>query len=152
MPEGHRAMVRIVLLDQHMAVEPSHLLDREDPDPPEGTGRHRKDLPLRQIRPQLRVRCGLETVEGDLAGSDIPLQGPVGDLHREGTGHDHLVLHLTGRQLGGAGVAAVEAHEGVVQGIVELALDRLLVHILRHRVVDIQQGHHIVRYAGTDIL
>ncbi len=46
----------------------------------------------------------------------------------------------------------MEAHEGILQRVRELALDRLLVHVLRDGVVDVEQGHHVVRDAGADVL
>ncbi len=46
----------------------------------------------------------------------------------------------------------MEAHEYIVQTVVEFALDIACVHILRYGVVDIQQGNCIVAYAGTDEL
>ena len=36
MAEGHRAVMRVVLLDQHVAVEASHLRNGEDADAAEG--------------------------------------------------------------------------------------------------------------------
>ena len=51
-----------------------------------------------------------------------------------------------------SGVAAVEAHEGIGQAIVELALDLLVIDVLGHGVVDVQQGDGIARHAGADVL
>ena len=44
--EGHGAVVRIVLLDQHVAVEAAHFVDREHADASEGSGGDGKDLIL----------------------------------------------------------------------------------------------------------
>ena len=46
----------------------------------------------------------------------------------------------------------MEAHEGILVGIRELALDRLLVHISRYGVVDVEQSYSVLRNAGTDEL
>ena len=51
-----------------------------------------------------------------------------------------------------SGVAAVEAHEGVMQGVVVLALDVLVIDVFRNAVVDIQQGHRVAGQAGADVL
>ena len=46
----------------------------------------------------------------------------------------------------------MEAHEGILLRIIQFALDGLLVHIVRHGVVDVQQSHCIVADAGSDEL
>ena len=46
----------------------------------------------------------------------------------------------------------MEAHEGVLDIVVELTLDILVIDILGHGVVDIQQCHSILGNAGTDVL
>ena len=46
----------------------------------------------------------------------------------------------------------MEAHEGILMRIIEFALDRLLVHIVRNRVVDIQKRNCVVADAGSDEL
>ena len=137
MAERHCAVVRIVLLDQHVAVETSHLVDREYADAAEGSGRDGKHFTFRHICSELGVSSGLQAVESDLAGSDIAFERSVCNFLGKRAGHDHLVLHLAGSELAGACVAAVEAHEGILVRVRELALDRLLVHILRDRVVDV---------------
>ena len=65
---------------------------------------------------------------------------------------DQLILdgavraHLARRR-----ISAVEAHEGIGQIIVVLALDALVIHALRYGVVDVEQRHRILRYAGSDV-
>jgi len=46
----------------------------------------------------------------------------------------------------------VEAHEGIRQGIIELALDLSLKQSGRDRVIDVEQRHGIVRNARADVL
>ena len=46
----------------------------------------------------------------------------------------------------------MEAHEGVGELVVELAGDILVVEILGHGVVDVQQGHGVAGEAGADVL
>ena len=152
MTECYCTVVRVVLLDQYMTIEAAHLVDREYCDTTEGTGSYRKDLAFCHVCTDQTVSSALQTIECDLARSDIAFQSSVGNLYRKCSCHDLLVLHLAECHLLGAGIAAVEAHEGIAVLIIKLALDGLVVHILRNGVVDIQQGNDIVRYTGTDEL
>ena len=152
MAEGYRAVMRIILLHQHMAVEASHLRNREDADGSKGPGRYRKHLALGHIGAQPAVCRALQTVEGDVSRNDVSLQGSLGHFLRKASGHDELILHGAGGQLAGAGVAAVEAHEGILLGIREFARDVLVVEIRRNGVVNIEQGHSVLAYAGADEL
>ena len=61
--KSHSAVVRIILLDQHMAVEASHLGDREHADAAEGPRSYGKDLALSYIRAELRIGSGLQAEE-----------------------------------------------------------------------------------------
>ena len=66
---------------------------------------------------------------------------------------DQLVLDgAVTAHLAGGGVAAVEAHEGVGQLIVKLAADVLVIDVLRHAVVDVQQGDGVTGGADADVL
>ena len=66
---------------------------------------------------------------------------------------NELILDGTvGAHLAGRGIAAVEAHEGVGQAVVELALDLVFPHLCGNGVVDVEQGYGILRDTGTDIL
>ena len=66
---------------------------------------------------------------------------------------DQLILDLTARaHLALWSVTAVEAHEGISQLIIILALDVLIIDILRNRVIDIEQCNGIVRSTHTDVL
>lgn len=66
---------------------------------------------------------------------------------------DELVLdgavtaHLAGRR-----VAAVEAHEGIGQLVMELAGDVLIINVLGHAVVDVQQGDGVAGGTHADVL
>ena len=79
-PEGHRAVVGIALLQQHMSVEASHLRDGEDADAAEGAGSHRQHLALGDVGPQNALAVALDAVEGNVAGGDVPLQGAPGEV------------------------------------------------------------------------
>ena len=50
----------------------------------------------------------------------------------------------------------MEAHEDFLVGVAVaselLALDALLVHVVGNGVVDVQQGHSVLRDAGADVL
>ena len=152
MAEGHRAVMRVILLDQHMAVEPAHFRNGEYADGAEGTGRYGKHFALGDVCPQLRVGSALQAVERDVARCDIAFQGALGHFFRQGPCHDSLELHLAERQLVGRGVAAVEAHKGIFQRIAAVfSLDLCLIKVCGHGVVDIQQSHRILADHGADV-
>ena len=118
MAKGHSAMVGIPLADEHMAVETAHLGDGEDADAAEGTGSHRQNLALCNIAVKHAVSTALQTEEGDLAGSDVCLQGAAGEVRLaavlQQTVLDQLILDsAVVAQLADGGVTAVEAHEYV---------------------------------------
>ena len=152
MAECNSSMMRIVLLNQNMTIESSHLRNCEDTDGTEGFGCYRKNLALCHISAELAVCGTLQTIESDVARCDISLEGSLSYLFRKGSCHNELVFHRAESQFSGAGISAVEAHEGIFQGVREFALDALFVHILRNAVVDIQQGNGILADAGSDEL
>lgn len=78
--EGHRAVVGIALLDEHVAVEAAHLGDGKDTDAAEGAGGYRQHLTLGDVGAQVALAVALQTVEGDLAGGDIALQSTAGKV------------------------------------------------------------------------
>ena len=66
---------------------------------------------------------------------------------------DQLVFHAAAAaHLAAGGIAAVEAHEGVLDVVVELARDVLVIEVLGHGVVDIQKCHRIAGDAGANVL
>ena len=98
----------------------------------------------------------MEAEEGDLACGYVSFQCPAREI-RIGASFqqavlDHLVLHSALRETAERSVAAVEAHEDIMQGVREPALYCFLIHICRYSVVDIQQSHALLCYAGGDIL
>ena len=121
-----------------MAVEASHFRNCEYADGTKGMGCNRQNLALCDVSPQLVVRGGLQAVKGDITGDNISFQSTVCHFNRKGSRHDHLILHAAECQLSGAGIAAVEAHEGILMGVIKFAFDRLFIHIVGHAVVDIQ--------------
>ena len=46
----------------------------------------------------------------------------------------------------------MEAHKGILLGIREFTRDVLVVEIRRNGVVNIEQGHSVLAYAGADEL
>ena len=152
MSECNGTVMRVIALDQYVTIETSHLLDCKYTDTTEGLGRYRKDLALCHICTK-DVICGaLQTIEGDISRNDVSLESSVGNLYRKASCHDLLILHAEAGKLGRAGISAMEAHEGILMRIIEFALDGLLVHIVRHGVVDVQQSYCIVADAGSDEL
>ena len=66
---------------------------------------------------------------------------------------NELVLDgAVGAELAARGVAAVEAHEGIGEGVVELALDVLLIEVGGDGVVDVEQGDGVAGDAHADVL
>ena len=67
MSECNRSVMRIILLDQNVTVETSHLMNGKYANASERTGCNRKDFSLCHIRAQLIVGSGLQAVECDIA-------------------------------------------------------------------------------------
>ena len=150
--ECNCAVVREVLLDKEVSVESAHLLDSENADAAERLSSNRENLTFCNISSDLAVRCGLQSVECDIAGSDVALECTVCNLYRKSSCHDHLVLHLACSKLLGACVTAVEAHECICELVIELACDGLIVHIMRYGVVDVEESNDIFRDNISEVL
>ena len=127
--ERHSTVMRIALLHQHMTVETTHFVDGEHADAAERAGRDGQHFALRDVGAHHAVRIALQAVERDGAGRDVAFQRAAGEVRIAAGGLQQAVLnqlvldsavvaHLAGRR-----VAAVEAHEGVRQLVIELALD-----------------------------
>ena len=72
--EGDRTVVRVALLDEHMAVESPHLRDGEDADAAEAARMYRQDLALGDVAAQITVGIALQAVERDMACCNIRLE------------------------------------------------------------------------------
>ena len=158
MAEGNRAVVRVALLDEHMPVESPHLRDGEDTDAAEAARMYRQNFTLCNVAAEIAVGVALETVERDLACRDVGFERAAGEVglgacRFEQTVLDELVLdRAVGAQLAARRVAAVEAHEGVGECVIELAFDLGLEETRRDGVVDVEQRHRVVRDARADVL
>ena len=73
MSECNRSVMRIVFLDQYMAVLSSHFRDRKYTDGTEGTCCYRKYFALCHVCADLIVGCRLQTVECDIARCNVSL-------------------------------------------------------------------------------
>ena len=93
-------MVRVVLLDEDVAVEAVHVLDTEDADAAERACGHRQDLTLCDVGTELCVSCRLQTIDGSLARSQIAFERSVGHLYRQSACHDALEAHVAVAELG----------------------------------------------------
>ena len=148
--EGDRAVVRVALLNEHMAIEAAHFGNCEDADAAERAGLHRQNLALGDVTAKHTVRVALQAVERDLARREVGLQRTAGEVRLgacrlEQTVLDELVFdRAVGAELAGRRVAAVESHEGISQRIVKLALDFSFIQAGRDRVVDIEKRDCIV--------
>ena len=82
MAEGNCAVVREVLLDQHMAVEASHFRNCKYADGTKGMRSNRQNLALCDVSPQLVVRGGLQAVKvispGIISPSRVPFVTSTG--------------------------------------------------------------------------
>ncbi len=152
--EHDSAVMREVISYELIAIESAHFLDRENTDTAEGLGCHRKDLALCCICAEVSICRGLQAIEGDVARIDVAFDGSVAPFCRMRVRHDLLIVEVCSLNSGGAGIAAVEAHEAVGQLVVitELALDIRPVHILRDRVVDVEKGDRLLADAPSDVL
>ena len=72
--EGNGSVVWIALLDEDVTIEASHLWNSEDTDTTERACRNVKNLTLCNVRAEVALRVALQTIECDVAGSDIALQ------------------------------------------------------------------------------
>ena len=144
--EGHSAVMGVALLHQHVTVEAAHFGDGEDADAAEGAGSNVQNLTLSDVGAEHALAVALQAVEGHGAGGDVALEGAAGDVGLGAFGLKHAVLdqlvldRAVSTHLAGGGVAAVEAHEGLGQAVVELAGDVLVVDVAGHGVVDVQQS------------
>lgn len=151
MREGHRTVVRIVLLDEHMAVETSHLRNTEDTYAAEGACRYVENLALSDIRAELTLAVALQTVEGDRTCRDVAFQRATCEVRvasLKETVLDKLIFDGTvSAHLAAWRVSAVEAHEGVgdVVFVAILLDDILVIDILRCGVIDVEEGNGIAR-------
>ena len=158
MTECNGTVVRISLLDEHVAIEASHLLDSEDCDTTEGTGRYVENLALSDVGNKLSVAVALQTIEGDVACCDVALKRSsreirIASFRLKETVLDELILDRTvAAHLAGRSVTAVEAHERIGKLVIILALDVLVVDVLRNGVVDVKESDCIAGYASADVL
>ena len=152
MAEGHRAVVREVLFQEHVAVESAHLREGEDTCATVGACCHRKDLSFCDVRADAALGCALEAVERHLAGNKVAFHGALGHRQRQVAAHDPLVAHGACLESGGACVSAVEAHYCVGLLVVILALDGLLIHVAGDGVVDVKDGDSVTGDHLADVL
>lgn len=83
--ERHCAVVREVLLDEHMAVEAAHFRDGEYADGTEGVGWYVQHFALCNVCAQLGVGRALETEERDVARGDVAFERALRNLNRQGS-------------------------------------------------------------------
>ena len=158
MSKGHRTVVGEALLNEHMPVEPAHLVNGKHPDAAEACGCDRQNLALGNVGTEIALRVTLQTVERDIARGDVAFQRAAGEVgigsfRLKETVLDELVLdRAVGAHLAAGRIAAVEAHKGVGQGVIELALNLLFPHLRRDGVVDVEDGDGILGDAGADVL
>lgn len=88
-------------------------------------------------------RCHPQSTTGEVWCTTILQQAVLNQLILDLTARAHLALWS---------VTAVEAHEGISQLVIVLALDVLIIDILRNRVVDVEQCNGIIRCTHTDVL
>ena len=119
MTEGDRAVVRVALLDEDVAIESPHLRDGEDADAAEAPRMYRQNFALGDIAAQITVGIALQAVERDLACCKIGLERAAREIglracRLKQTVLDELILdRAVGAELAARRVAAVEAHEGI---------------------------------------
>ena len=78
-------MVGISLLDQHMAVKPSHFGDGEYTDATKAAGGHGQHLALSR-KGKVALAVALKPVEGDVGGRNIALQSSPGEVRLAAVG------------------------------------------------------------------
>lgn len=70
-------MMRVILLDQYMAIKTLHLRNRKYANASEGLCRYRKNLTLRNVCTKFVISRGLQTIKCDVARNDISLEGTL---------------------------------------------------------------------------
>ena len=152
MSECYCSVMWVSSLDQYMTVETSHFRNSEYTDRTKGFRCNRKNFTMCNISTKFVISCALQTIECDISRYDISFKSSVCNLYRKRSCHDHLVLHLTEGKLAGSCISTMESHECIFQCVVIFAFDRLFVHILRYRVVDVKQCNCILAYNCSDEL
>lgn len=156
--EDHRAVVRITLLEQNVAIKASHFRDGENTDSAERAGLDRQNLTLRDVASEIAVRVTLQTVEGDIGCGKVCFQRAAREVRRrtsrfQQTVLDELIFDCTVfAELAGGSVAAVKAHEGIGKAVIEFSLDFCVKQACGDGVVDVQQRHGILRNTRADVL
>ena len=155
--EGNCTVVRIALLDEHVAIEAAHLRNSEDTDTTERACRNVEHFTFCDVRAEVALRVALQAIECDVAGCDVALESTTSEVWLatvlEQTVLNELILDLAVRaHLALRSVTAVEAHEGVGELVAVLADDVLVVDVLWYRVVDVEQSNCVVACAHTDVL
>ena len=150
-------VVRISLLDENVTVESTHLVDREDTDTAEGTSRNIQNFAFCDVSTKSAFAIALESVEGDVACSDVAFKSTSGEVRLRINGLEKSVLNelilnsSVIAHLAFGSITAVEAHECVGESIVILALDVLVVDVLRNGVVNVEQGYGVAGDASADV-
>lgn len=142
MIESDSAMVRISLLNQHMTVEATHLLDGKYADAAKGAGSHRQDFSFRQVGSYDAITVTLQTVEGNGACCDIALERSAGEIgiasfRLEQPMLNQLILDRAAvTHLAAGGITAVEAHEGIGELVLASRGNAFLIEVFRHGIFE----------------
>ena len=90
--EGDRAVVRIALFEQHVAIEAAHFGDGEYADAAEGVRAHVEHLALGHIGAQRALAVALQAVEGHVARGQVALERAAGKVRFAAGGLEQAVL------------------------------------------------------------
>ena len=155
MTESDSSVMRIALLDKYMTVKSSHFVYGENAYAAEGACGNIEYLALRDIRNELSVGVALQAVEGNVACGDVAFKSSSCEVGIASLGFKKSVLYelildsAAVTHLTFGSVSAVEAHEGIGDAIVVLALDILVVDIFGNGVVDIEKSYSVTGNADT---
>ena len=152
MSECNCSVMWISSLDQYMTVETSHFRDCKYTNRTKGFCCNRKNFTVCNISAEFVVSSALQTIESDISRNNVSFKSSVCNFYRKRSCHDHLILHLTEGKLTGSCISAMESHKCIFQCVIKFAFDRLFVHILRYRVVDVKQCNCILAYNSSDEL
>ena len=142
----------IILFDQYVTVESSHLRNCKHSDRSEGFCSNRKYFSLCNISTKYIVRCTLQSVECDISRFDISFQCSLCNLDWKRSCHDHLIFHFAESKFAGSCISTMESHKCISKLVIVFSFDIFIIDILWNRVVDIKQCNCIIGNAKSDVL
>ena len=142
----------IILFDQYVTVESSHLRNCKHSDRSEGFCSNRKYFSLCNISTKYIVRCTLQSVECDISRFDVSLKCSLCNLDWKRSCHDHLIFHFAESKFAGSCISTMESHKCIFLCIWEFCFNALFIHICRYCIIDVEECNCILADNSSDEL